>query len=469
MSRKRSIQSLLEDWAVNVTYLLHSKKVDTSKIEVQGNAGLRIGTLFIRAGIEGDKVYKILTQQNNILLRDTIPWDFADGISVAVDSRYIRVDCSYPRDSGLAIDTVDISNSLVMRGIATLNRPRNKAKFITGVKEDGSLLMCELGDRTTHFLIAGATGSGKSVTLQWIAYQFLVRPDNDVILLDGKGNSFHALDGMSNLVGPVANEPEDIRNALLWAEKELTERQRSVKERGLDKWDGKRLIVFFDEFQELVDESIAYAIRRITSLGRSSKVHIFLSTQRPSQELFRNLAGGKKTSVNNENISGEAIRGNLTGRIALKVAQPEESRMVLGGSSDISATKLLGFGDAWVVTGETYHRVQMAYISPDFITQEKRKNETHYLVEDWDNASTGHQKIVSPNEKVRFDGETIAEGVRAVIHNIGRPTLMNNINSGATRAIALKNISSEIVDNLSLEDAEKLLNEVKSRKVIDNS
>lgn len=455
---------ILTLWAKNVFTLLEYEGIKPESVQIEANAAMRMATLKVRSlSGESKKIYRILGGHQNISAASTVPWEFRDGLAVTVDSRWVRMDCPYQRNKGLEISTVTPDNRIVMSTFARMQRRADsELEFITGLMEDDSVLVAEFSDNTPHFLCGGGTGSGKSSALQWVVLQFAVRRQVDLILLDGKGGSFGMFDGMEGLVGPVATELTDVEGALAWAERELTRRNQWTKDRRTDRYEGRKLVIFFDEFQEFVSENMAYAIRRITSLGRSTGIHLVLSTQRPSQGLFRNLAAGKDTTESGENVSGESIKGNMPGRIGLKMQSSIESGMIMPSDTNASCTSLLGKGDCWVATGPTAFRVQMVYASKEYILEHKPVRKTAYSVPNW-----SHVDVPIANEKRKaggkFDSTHLVGGLKALANGIGRPTLKRELDIRNSQKVQdLQALTKQMFEYLDEDTLAKLLDKKKA-------
>jgi hypothetical protein len=222
-----------------------------------------------------------------------------------------------------------------------LNRkPTGSGRWLAGVNELGRVVTLGLSDHAPHFLIAGTTGSGKSVALRSMVTQ-LARNGDRLVLIDGKfGEGLRGLDHLPNVIGPLATDLDTARNALAWAVAEMQRRYEQADQTSA------RIAVVIDEVQELAsDAAIVEMIRRIAAQGRAARVSIVLATQHPT----------------NESFGDSTVKRNVTGRIALRVSDAKASEVSIGQSTP-RADWLLGAGDAFCVVPGAVVRTQIAYM-----------------------------------------------------------------------------------------------------------
>lgn len=224
-----------------------------------------------------------------------------------------------------------------------------------------------------HMLIAGATGTGKSVCLNSILASFLFRAqpkDVKLLLIDPKRVEMSVYADEPHLIHPVVNEPQDAKNALEWAISEMERRFKALSRLSVRKIDdfNKRLETFgenrpdeladlehlpyiaiiVDELGELmttdVRKDIENSIVRLAQLARACGIHMILATQRPSVNVVTGL-----------------IKANFPSRISFQVAQNADSRTIL---DTVGAEKLLGLGDMLFRPGDiTLQRLHGAFLS----------------------------------------------------------------------------------------------------------
>jgi len=296
-------------------------------------AGPRAGALEVYvAGLEAGRLMRALSRDDGAVLRQTIPWRFAGEPAVYLAERALRVEAGWPPE---------MAESLIR--LSELNRGRPQTvdgRWVAGKSECGALIVPSLNDQTPHFLVSGATGSGKSVTLRAAALQLSADRANRLVLLDGKfGESLRWVAHLRGVVGPVATDGPGVRAALGWVALEMRRRYESGQRDG-------RLIVLFDEFQQFVDDAVVVALlKKLTAQGRAASVHCLLATQHPTVDAFGDAA----------------TRRNLPGKLALYVSDPDASRVAVGGNLP-RADFLLGAGDCYAVTPRATHRLQAAYV-----------------------------------------------------------------------------------------------------------
>lgn len=330
--RRQQKETLLEEWK-GYLFKAASESTLTGKpcyiSRFIGIAGPRAGALEMHAGIDSKTLLQTLRQHDAATLRQFVPWQFNGEPNCYMAGRYVRVEAGWP--DWLAEKMVRLSD--------LSPHPKDGGRWVAGKNELGQTGIAMLDDRTPHYLISGATGSGKSVALRNALLQLSRDPSNQLVLIDGKyGKSLNPLSRLPGVIGPVAVEGPAVRAALGWTCQEMRRRY----ENGHD----GRVVIIFDEIQEFVNDSIVVALmKRIAAQGRDAGVHLLASTQHPTVDAF-----GDPT-----------VRRNLTGKLALMVADADASRVAVGGRLP-RADFLLGAGDCYTVTPGICHRVQGAYV-----------------------------------------------------------------------------------------------------------
>ncbi|MEN6507029.1 MAG: FtsK/SpoIIIE domain-containing protein [Planctomycetaceae bacterium] len=302
-------------------------------------AGPRAGAILLYAGLDADKLLDVMLKSEMAKLRQLVPWDFPGDPQAYMAGRAVRLEAGWPK--GYAETMVRLSQ--LGQHVKHVDQD---GRWIVGKDEYGRTVVAGLSDASPHFLIAGQSGSGKSVALRGAVTQLARDPLNRVILCDGKhGEGLSALSRLS--VAPVADDGATIRSALSWACTEMRHRYEAGGHEG-------RIVVVFDEFQEFAkDAAISGLMARIAAQGRAAGVHLLAATQHPSVDSF----GDKGT------------RRNLSGRMALRVGDAEASRVAVGGSNP-RADRLFGCGDCYAVGPQNINRVQVAYVDADDINRE---------------------------------------------------------------------------------------------------
>lgn len=356
-------------------------------------AGPRAGALLIQAGLQTGSLLQAFSKDQGALLRQTIPFSF-DGDPIAfMQSRYLRLECGWPKHLA---ETMVRLKDLGQAG-------RKNGRWIVGLNEQGAVVSVSLSDNSPHFLVAGCSGSGKSVALRSAVLQ-LADGHNQIILADGKrGSSLGIAQHLPGIVGPVAYLDNDIIGALGFAYNEMINRyDRMAQGAQID----QHLVVVFDEFQEYSDnQTVTGLMAKIAAQGRGARVHLMASTQHPTVSAF-----------------GESsTRRELTGRLALTVTDASASQVVIGDSIP-RADHLLGCGDGYAIVPGACHRVQGAYVDEmDF--HEKSSQEPGWLVSEWpDFQPENIGRDVDTSTVNQPTNEQLALAVLSAAANEGRPT-----------------------------------------------
>ncbi len=235
---------------------------------------------------------------------------------------------------------------------------KSKLAFALGRDVAGHSIVGDIA-KMPHLLIAGATGSGKSVGINTLFISLLYRntpQDVKFIVVDPKRVEMTPYNGIPHLLTPVITEHEKAVNALKWAVAEMDRRYKLLSEAGkrniLEYNQDNQLglpyiVIIVDELADLMavaQADVESTIVRLAQMARAVGIHLVLATQRPSVEVITGL-----------------IKANITSRIAFSVASQIDSRTILDSSG---AEKLLGNGDMLFVTSEFNKpkRVQGAYI-----------------------------------------------------------------------------------------------------------
>ncbi len=236
--------------------------------------------------------------------------------------------------------------------------------FALGKDITGTVRVCNL-QKMPHLLVAGTTGSGKSVCLNAIIVSILYKAspeDVKFIMIDPKQVELSMYEGLPHMVIPkVITDPVKTVNALQWAVDEMEKRFNLISEarvRNIDEYNriddvvsGKKkkmpfLVIIFDEFADFMlvaKNEIEDKIRRLAQKARAAGIHLILATQRPSTDV----------------VTG-TIKANFPGRIAFKVAGRVDSEVIMGATG---AEKLLGYGDMlYKPTDSSPARIQGCFI-----------------------------------------------------------------------------------------------------------
>lgn len=333
-------------------------------------------------------------------------------IKMALAAKDIRIEAPIPGKSAVGIEIPNIEKTSVLMKELLKSIPDKysgkKLMFALGKDLMGNCVYGEL-NKMPHLLIAGATGSGKSVCVNSIITSILMRAKPDevkMLLVDPKKVEFTPYKQIPHLLGPVITDGEEANRALKVIVNMMDERYElfaSAKVRniagynayidqhpdeGLQKlpW----IVVIIDELADLMlvaAKEVEASIQRITQLARAAGIHLIVATQRPSVDVITGV-----------------IKANIPSRIAFAVSSAVDSRTIL---DQMGAEKLLGYGDMlYIPVGETNPiRVQGVFVSDnevqkicDYVSsQGKPKYEDAFLrLEAVDNGYASSQESADP-------------------------------------------------------------------------
>jgi len=255
-----------------------------------------------------------------------------------------------------------------------------KIPICIGKDISGNIEVIDLS-KTPHLLVAGTTGSGKSVFINTLLASILYKfsPDNlRLILIDPKMLELSVYNDIAHLLTPVVTEPKKAILALKWVCKEMERRYSLMNEENTRSLEGYNqnaieklpyIVVFIDEMADLMmtaGKEVEHYVQRLAQMARACGIHLVMATQRPSVDI----------------ITG-SIKANFPSRISFQVASKYDSRTVLG---EIGAEQLLGNGDMLMSkNGGNIIRYQAAFISDNevnkLIKEIKKSQEVQYLEE----------------------------------------------------------------------------------------
>lgn len=269
-----------------------------------------------------------------------------DNISLAMRSANIRIVAPLPGKGTIGIEVPNKKSEMVLlRDIlesVEYSQESSPLRFALGKDIFGKPIVTDLA-KMPHLLIAGATGSGKTVCLNAVISSFLVNCSPEelkFLMIDPKRVELMIFEGIPHLVSPIVTNPKKAAAALNWVVSEMDRRYEVFAEKGvrnLASYKDKRqaddenipyIVVLVDELADLMivaQQDVEGAIMRIAQLARAAGIHLILATQRPSV-----------------NVITGVIKANFPARISFKVASKVDSRTVLDANG---AEKLLGRGD----------------------------------------------------------------------------------------------------------------------------
>lgn len=284
-------------------------------------------------------IYELTPQAGTKIQKISV---LSDDIALAMKSSQVRIVAPLPGRGTVGIEIPNEKKNFVF-----LREVLEEKKFVTSISKltlamgkdvSGSPVVADLGDMP-HLLIAGTTGSGKTVCVNSLisSILFKAKPDEvKFILIDPKMVELAPFAGIPHLIHPIISDPKKAFFVLNWAVEEMEKRYRLLAAHGSRNIDlyvkaGNKLpyiVIIVDELADLMlvaRESIEIAIQRLAQLSRAVGIHLVLATQRPSVDVITGI-----------------IKANFPSRVSFKVATKVDSRTVL---DMMGAEKLLGTGD----------------------------------------------------------------------------------------------------------------------------
>ncbi len=273
----------------------------------------------------------------------------ADDIALNLQAKSIRIEAPIPGKAAVGIEVENsVVNTVALKEIIQSKEFRNsksKISFAVGKDIAGNPIVGNLKEMP-HLLIAGATGSGKSVCINSIITSILYKASPDevkLVLIDPKVVELGNYNGIPHLLIPVVTDPSKAAAALSWAVVEMTSRYKIFSEVGakdLASFNQKmraqkeeesvlpQIVIIIDELADLMlvaSKQVQETVQRIAQLGRAAGIHLIVATQRPSVDVITGV-----------------IKANIPARIAFAVSSGYDSKTILDAGG---AEKLVGKGD----------------------------------------------------------------------------------------------------------------------------
>ena len=414
----QKLEQTLKTFGVNVTVTDISCGPSVTRYEIQPEMGV--------------KVSKIV--------------NLADDIKLNLAAADIRIEAPIPGKAAVGIEVPNAENVMVsFRDLLESNEfkaSQSKITFAVGKDISGQTKVADIA-KMPHMLIAGATGSGKSVCINTIIMSILYKADpKDVklIMIDPKVVELSVYNGIPHLMIPVVTDPKKAAGALHWAVAEMTERYNKFAEIGVRDIHGynaridsvtppegqekpkkmPQIVIIVDELADLMmvaSSDVEEAICRLAQLARACGIHLIIATQRPSVNVITGL-----------------IKANMPSRIAFAVTSGVDSRTILDMNG---AEKLLGKGDMLFNPQGIPKpiRVQGAFVSDKevsevvkFITEKNgaasystdvqqklenidNSNNTSVTISDTDNGGDGRDSYFMEAAKIIIDKEKASIGM----------------------------------------------------------
>ncbi|MCX5700879.1 MAG: DNA translocase FtsK [Candidatus Omnitrophica bacterium] len=330
----RILQDTLEDFGISVKITAIERGPVVTRYELEPAPGLRVSK------IEA----------------------LGDDIALTMKAQSVRIIAPIPGKDRVGIEVPNTQSTLVfikeVIGSSIFQDSKSKLTIVLGKDIAGKTIVADLDDMP-HLLIAGTTGSGKTVCINSLILSLLFKSspvDLKFVMIDPKMVELMPFNGLPHLLCPVVTEAKKAAAALNWVVNEMEERYRLLSKAGtrnIEAYNEKQekipyIVVVVDEFADLMvvmPDQIETAVQRLAQLARAVGIHLILATQRPSV-----------------NVITGVIKANLPARLSFKVASKVDSRTVLDMNG---ADKLLGKGDMLFLNpgAEKPTRIQGALVS----------------------------------------------------------------------------------------------------------
>ncbi len=332
----------------------------------------------------------------------------ADDIALSLGATGVRIAAIPGKISVVGIEVPNRAVTMVsLRDVIDsqeFNGAKSKSTFAVGKDIGGNCIVGNIA-RLPHMLIAGTTGSGKSVCMNSIIISLLYKASPDdvkLIMVDPKMVELGIYNGIPHLLIPVVTDPKKAAGSLQWAVSEMMRRYKAMSDAGVrdlesynsivesQETDARKLpqvVVIIDELADLMlvaAKEVEESICRIAQMGRAAGIHLIIATQRPSADVITGL-----------------MKANIPSRIAFSVASAMESRIILDTQG---AEKLVGKGDmlyAPIGNGKP-KRVQGCFVS--------------------DSEVEAVATYVKENFKTNYDQEVIEEIERKAMQTGNKPS-----------------------------------------------
>ena len=315
------LEQVLHDFGVNARVIDVKKGPSVTRYEIQPATGVKVNSIT----------------------------KLADDIALNLEAKSLRIEAPIPGKAAVGIEVEnDSSSTVTMREMVEspeFENSKSKISFVVGEDISGNHVVADLKGMP-HLLIAGSTGSGKSVCINSLIISMIYKSTPDevkFILIDPKVVELGNYNGIPHMLIPVVTDPSKAAAALAWAVQEMNDRYKKFAEtsvRKLEEYNKKmekegrnenvlpQIVIIIDELADLMmaaSKQVEESICRLAQLARAAGMHLVVATQRPSVDVVTGL-----------------IKANIPSRIAFAVSSQVDSRTIL---DRVGAEKLVGKGD----------------------------------------------------------------------------------------------------------------------------
>lgn len=392
-SRAEKLEETLQNFGVNARVVQVTRGPAVTRYEIQPNTGVKVSSI-VR---------------------------LQDDIALNLEAKSIRIEAPIPGKAAVGIEVenerIHVVSVREMIESKEFQSAKSKITFVVGKDIAGKAIVANLKDMP-HLLIAGSTGSGKSVCINTLITSILYRAKPDevkLVLIDPKVVELNNYNGIPHLLIPVVTDPSKASAALGWAVAEMTNRYRKFAELGvrdLESFNEKtraenpsgvlpQIVIIIDELADLMmtaPAQVEESISRLAQMARAAGMHLIVATQRPSVDVITGV-----------------IKANIPSRIAFAVSSQFDSRTILdmGG-----AERLVGKGDMLFnpIGLSKPIRVQGAFISDGEVHKvidfwKEQSPETAYASDVLHSIERGRQ---DPAEE--FADDLLKDAIETVVH-----------------------------------------------------
>ena len=382
----------------------------------------------------------------------------SNDIAMNMAASGVRIEAPIPNKSAVGIEIPNRQRTMVVLkeiiDTAEYRKADSKLNVALGKDITGNIICADIA-KMPHLLIAGTTGSGKSVCINSMIVSLLYNATPDevkLLMIDPKQVEFTVYNGIPHLLVPVVSDPRKAAGALAWAVTEMLNRYKLFSERNVRNIKGynkfcesnpdvpkmPHIVIFIDELSDLMmaaPNEVEDSICRLAQMARAAGMHLVIATQRPSV-----------------NVITGVIKANIPSRISLSVSSQIDSRTIIDTAG---AEKLLGNGDMLFnpVGMSKPLRVQGAFLSDDevenvveFIKSQKEGSYDEDIIEEIEKHSVNEKKRAGYD--VEDDGddeadEMLPDAIRVVVdmQQASTTMLQKKLKLGYARA-------SRIIDDL---------------------
>lgn len=393
LENAKKLEETLQSFGVEARVVNVSKGPSVTRYELQPKAGVKVSRIV----------------------------SLSDDIALALAARGVRIEAPIPGKAAVGIEIPNRETTPVyLREViedGKFQKSTSKISVALGKDISGEPIIGDLA-KMPHVLIAGATGSGKSVCINSLIISILYKYDPEhvrLLMVDPKVVELNVYNGIPHLLIPVVTDPKKAAGALNWAVNEMTRRYQSFAEHGVRNIEGFNeltkkkkeltplpyIVIIVDELADLMMVSaneVEDYIARLAQMARAAGMHLVIATQRPSVDVITGV-----------------IKANIPSRISFAVSSAIDSRTILDSGG---AEKLLGKGDMlyYPVGEQKPKRVQGAFISEEEVEAIVSRIKVHKDQLVYDESILNHiEKGRETEEEDEESDELFLEAVRVVI------------------------------------------------------